>query len=407
MEAEEEAKSSPQQLIKSANSESWKSANKKKRPISSPEVIGSNIKKRQTFIKDYWLSKPIDIHNSFEKLQPDDDSRQEAVNNSEIIGRIKIQKPPPIFVSGVEDLSPLKNLLDEISDKAYILKILPNNEVKIQPNLSENYVKIIEELKKRNTEFYTYQSKKDKSYKTVLRHIHPSVSPEEIKTAIEEYNHKVLRITNIRDRYTQKPLPIFFVEIQTNDNNKTIYNIDKLLNTVVQFEPPYKKREILQCTKCQGFGHTKNYCFRSPACVKCAEKHLTKDCSIKQKTDEVKCINCSGNHPASYKGCNYRKQLQQKLFPTLREKTISRTTQNYIPTIDKMTKPKMTYADVTSRQPKQTGINSEGAYPVNQNKTNTCENVNNYKLEEMMLQLMTRMDTILNLLTSLVNKIQL
>jgi len=72
-----------------------------------------------------------------------------------------------------------------------------------------------------------------------------------------------------------------------------------------------------------------------------------------------------------------------------------------------MTKPNMTYADVTSRQPKQTGINSEGAYPVNQNKTNTCENVNNYKLEEMMLQLMTRMDTILNLLTSLVNKIQL
>ncbi|KYN41962.1 hypothetical protein ALC56_03613 [Trachymyrmex septentrionalis] len=68
-----------------------------------------------------------------------------------------------------------------------------------------------------------------------------------------------------------------------------------------------------------------------------------------------------------------------------------------------MTKPNMTYADVTSRQPKQTGINSEGAYPVNQNKTNTCENVNNYKLEEMMLQLMTRMDTILNLLTSLVN----
>jgi len=37
--------------------------------------------------------------------------------------------------------------------------------------------------------------------------------------------------------------------------------------------------------------------------------------------NEVKCCNYGGNHPASYKGCEIHKQLQQKLFPKLKEKT--------------------------------------------------------------------------------------
>lgn len=30
----------------------------------------------------------------------------------------------------------------------------------------------------------------------------------------------------------------------------------------VTFEVPYKKKEILKCKRCQGFGHSKNQCFR-------------------------------------------------------------------------------------------------------------------------------------------------
>lgn len=59
--------------------------------------------------------------------------------------------------------------------------------------------------------------------------------------------------------------------------------------------------------------------FRGPRCVKCVEKHLTSD-PKKQKFNGIKCYNCGGNHPASYKGCEIRKQLQQKLYPRLREK---------------------------------------------------------------------------------------
>ena len=43
---------------------------------------------------------------------------------------------------------------------------------------------------------------------------------------------------------------------------------------------------------------------------------------IKEKSKDVKCVLCEGNHPANYKGCNVYKQLQQKSFPTLRNKVI-------------------------------------------------------------------------------------
>ena len=65
----------------------------------------------------------------------------------------------------MENIAPLKTLLDKIAENNYTLKILFNNEVKIIPNSSEKYLPIIEELKKKKTEFYTYQRKKTKAIK--------------------------------------------------------------------------------------------------------------------------------------------------------------------------------------------------------------------------------------------------
>ena len=89
-------------------------------------------------------------------------------------------------------------------------------------------------------------------------------------------------------------------------------------------EPPRHKKDIPQCIRCQQYGHTKNYCNRTPACVKCAKNHHTIHCPSTGKI-EVKCYNCNGKHPASHKGCEARKQLQCKLFPPLRSRKITNT----------------------------------------------------------------------------------
>ena len=128
----------------------------------------------------------------------------------------------------------------------------------------------------------------------------------------KKVRHQVRQINDIVKHDTKQslPLPLFFIELEPDENNKDIYKINKLLNTIITFEPLKTKRNIPQCIRCQAWGHTKNYCFRNPACVKCTGTHLTSNCPTSGKIDEIKCYNCKGNHPASYKGCIMRKQLQ-------------------------------------------------------------------------------------------------
>jgi hypothetical protein len=114
-----------------------------------------------------------------------------------------------------------------------------------------------------------------------------------------------------------------FIDIKPHDNNKEIYKINTLLNTIVQFEAPYAKREFLQCMRCQKFGHTKNYCTKNPRCVKRAEEHLNNECPRKVRDDNVKCVNCNEKHLTNYRGYMVHKQLQQKIYPRLGERNIA------------------------------------------------------------------------------------
>lgn len=60
---------------------------------------------------------------------------------------------------------------------------------------------------------------------------------------------------------------------------------------------------ILQCFKCQQFGHKYKHCKKSTIiCLYCGENHSPKDCSNKMKKS-FKCVNCDGSHAANHKEC--------------------------------------------------------------------------------------------------------
>ena len=71
----------------------------------------------------------------------------------------------------------------------------------------------------------------------------------------------------------------------------------------------------IRCYRCQKFGHRAPNCNSKTKCSVCAGPHSVNDCpEIQKNTEESKerkCPNCSGNHPASYKGCpSYKTALQ-------------------------------------------------------------------------------------------------
>ena len=53
---------------------------------------------------------------------------------------------------------------------------------------------------------------------------------------------------------------MFFVDLDPNPINKAIYEIKYINPTVIKIEPPRRTNDLMQCHRCQQFGHTKAYC---------------------------------------------------------------------------------------------------------------------------------------------------
>lgn len=370
----------------------------RKRSRTSPGKSASNNPK-QTKLSNYWLGAPPNGNNRFSILDESDDEEEEK-QPSKII-----PKPPPIYITGVANIQPLRNLLNQIAGNEYQMKVLNTDEVKVQPKTEQMYSKLTKALNERNTQFHTYKLKSDKTFNVVLRGIHHSTPHEDIRVEIENLGHSVINVCNIKQRVTKKPLSLFWINLKQNSNNKDIYQVTGLLNTKIVFEPPRKKREIPQCTKCQRYNHTKKFCNHIPRCVKCAGEHHTLHCTQKNMGNNVKCVLCGENHPANYKGCTVYKQLQQKQYPALRlrQPPIDNTRE----ATSSMHVPGRTYADAARHlQPNpQPTHNPQPIY--NSEPPSTEGNLPTTdisELKEMMKMLMQQMSTMINLITALVNK---
>lgn len=222
---------------------------------------------------------------------------------------------PPIFVENISNFSAFNNILTDItSPKGFTcratstyLKVIPSNRI--------NYNKIIDYLHETDASFHSYIPRHLRTYSVVIRNLHHSTLNIDIINALNELGHKVKHVYNAKNK-RKSPLPLFFVEVLPQDNNKDIHDITSLLNTNVKIEKPHKKRSPPQCHNCQLYGHTRNGCHHKPRCVKCGENHLTEDCS-KDRNSPAKCALCSGDHTANYKGCPVYKPTSQKAAPKI------------------------------------------------------------------------------------------
>lgn len=66
---------------------------------------------------------------------------------------------------------------------------------------------------------------------------------------------------------------------------------------------PLSNRGYKQYYRCQHFNHSSINCTLLPRCIKCAGKHIFKNCPMKNKSQPAKCCNCMGSHPANFSGC--------------------------------------------------------------------------------------------------------
>lgn len=60
----------------------------------------------------------------------------------------------------------------------------------------------------------------------------------------------MLYISNVLQRQTKELLPLYYVDLEANNNNKDVFNIKHINYTIVKDELPYTKREVVQCKRC-------------------------------------------------------------------------------------------------------------------------------------------------------------
>ena len=100
------------------------------------------------------------------------------------------------------------------------------------------------------------------------------------------------------------------MDLEPSPSNKDIFAIDTLYYTKIKIEEPRPRRNLIQCTRCQSYGHTQAYCNHQPRCVKCGDNHPSSECK-KDKGSPASCALCTQPHPANYRGCQVHKDLQK------------------------------------------------------------------------------------------------
>lgn len=311
----------------------------------------------------------------------------------------KIPKPPPIFVQGVANYQQMVDSITPIIEKEqYTTKCMPGNNIKINVHSPDTYRKLVRHFQENKVVFHTYQIKQERAYRVVIRHLHPTIPTNLIIEELALHNHKVRNIINVKHRTTKEPLPLFFLDLEPADNNKDIYNLNYLINLKISVEPPHKSSQLVQCTRCQNYNHTKSYCNRPYVCVKCGGQHKTTSCAKTSNTPAT-CALCDGPHPANYKGCKVYRDLQEKM----RRRTQQFTKEDPSHNLDNHHFQSLSTSDVNQKAPRPTYADVAANKVQPTHDLTLTQFLDEFK--QLFNQLLQQNSMILNMLTTVISKL--
>lgn len=360
----------------------WQAVTKKRKTSRSP--IGF-LHKRQQIDETATPS----TSNRFSALAAND--KESNGNNSS--SQPTEPKPPPIFIPNVDNIGKMISCLSKvIANSDFNFKCLRDGQVRLMTKTIESYRKVVRHFESSKICYHTFQLKKDRAYRVVIKGLHHSTAISDIKAKLLSLGHQVRSVRNVISRKTKEPLSMFFVDLDPSENNKDVYNIHSIDNAIFTVEPPKRFDDIVQCFRCQEYGHTKSYCRKPFRCVKCGLDHSTTECT-KPANTPAKCVHCLSNHTASYKGCLiYQKLVSNKNNSNNRysnERTI------YNP------------SNVNHGQNQYENINASNAYTYSQAVRGEQPGENNLlnKIEAMLAKQIELTNTLMNMMSMLMSKL--
>ena len=248
------------------------------------------------------------------------DSADTAVNmsvNAEQVPKKKEPRPPPVTVLGHENLFQTNKELKTKLKKEF--KVVNTREgLRYYTATEEDHRTLKEYFDGENRQYYSFQLRSELPLRVMLKRLPKSTDPEEIKAELLHLGYPIRAVKQLtkKENNCEIKLPLYALELENNETAKEIYNLNRLMYTVVSVESYRPRSGLKQCFKCQRFNHTFAGCKLSARCVICAGGHSHKDCPVRQEArsdpSKLKCANCEETgHPASYRGCVSYKAAQE------------------------------------------------------------------------------------------------
>lgn len=181
----------------------------------------------------------------------------------------------------------------------YVKAKVVKTGIEIEPQTEQDYRDLYKLLKEQKIQFHTYELRSEKPLKIVIKGVPQEMEEQEIKEDLEAQSYPITKITRMKGK--RGPMPMVLVEI--GREYKSIYNqLKHCCGLAIQIEPLEKKSEIIQCHRCQLFGHIQKNCHANYRCMKCADNHSTHECN-KPSTTPPKCANCGEAHLSISRRC--------------------------------------------------------------------------------------------------------
>lgn len=210
--------------------------------------------------------------------------------------------PKPIYISG-KSPDELNTILGSFLPEAPKMKIT-RHSIRIDCQNTDTHSRLVKHLSASPncTNMHTFQTKHKKLYRAIIRYLDNATPINWIREQLTKLGFLVSSVDNVKNRQTKEVRNLFQVAIMYNSQNtvKQLLETKQLGNRQISVEPQLCLT-VTQCHRCQKFGHTRNYCHRPFACVKCAGNHPSTTCTITKSS--LKCANCKGKHTANYLGC--------------------------------------------------------------------------------------------------------
>ncbi|GFT94189.1 nucleic-acid-binding protein from transposon X-element [Trichonephila clavipes] len=243
----------------------------------------------------------IPVNNPFSVLTIDDDDMEvagSAENNN-----IAQPKVKPIMLKFNKNY----NLILQHLNRKYPDSVnkLTGEYIKITAANIDQHGEITNELKEKGEEFYAVPNPGDRPLKMVLKGLPSNTDIDDIKYDLANQGLPVMKVAQLTQRKSKFPLPLFLVEVRKNvPDSRDIRDISTCCFMSITWDSFRRRPGPSQCYNCNYFHHSSLNCSIKTRCLKCGQEHRTSDCSITEKIENPKCINCNATgHMANWSPC--------------------------------------------------------------------------------------------------------